>query len=313
MATYNGATYLKEQLNSFLRQTRQIDELVVCDDGSTDDTLVLLEDFRHQAPFQVHIHHNEVNLGFTQNFNKALLKCSGSLIFLSDQDDVWFDNKVDVIERAFQANPGKFLAVHDGLIVDEALVWHGSTNFGQSLAGYGTLDVLVTGALTAVRSELLNHALPIPSGIVGHDGWLHNLARLVDARFVVDQKLQFIRRYSSNTSSWIASSIHEIRRLDVLLNQSITQPANNYLDRININESSSERLRQILNNNSIFSIHAIEDSLDNLILEHEAIAFRNILTNSSFLQRKIMAFQLLFKGQYRYFNGYSSFLRDILR
>src|SRR5215217_2190591 len=96
MATYNGAGYLQEQLESFLSQTRQPDELIVCDDGSGDATLDILERFRQSVPFAVQIHRNETRLGFTKNFEKALLKCSGDLVFLSDQDDVWFAPKVAV-------------------------------------------------------------------------------------------------------------------------------------------------------------------------------------------------------------------------
>jgi glycosyltransferase involved in cell wall biosynthesis len=121
MAAYNGAKYLQEQLDSFLSQTRQPDELIVCDDGSSDATRDILERFRQSAPFAVQIHRNETRLGFTKNFEKALLRCSGDLVFLSDQDDVWFTTKVDVVEKALLSHPEKLLVVHDGKLVDEKL------------------------------------------------------------------------------------------------------------------------------------------------------------------------------------------------
>lgn len=94
MATYNGAKYLQEQLDSFVTQTRQPDELVVCDDGSSDATVEILRHFAAGAPFAVEIHENEVNLSHAKNFEKALSLCGGDVIFFSDQDEVWFPEKV---------------------------------------------------------------------------------------------------------------------------------------------------------------------------------------------------------------------------
>ena len=80
MATYNGGKYLREQLDSFLAQTRLPDELVITDDCSTDDTLAIIETFAATAPFEVRWERNEQNLGYTGNFNKALMKAAGDLV-----------------------------------------------------------------------------------------------------------------------------------------------------------------------------------------------------------------------------------------
>ena len=89
MTTYNGSKYLNDQLKSFSQQDQAPDELIVCDDGSSDNTIKILEKFSLNAPFDVKIYQNESNLGFTKNFENALSKCTGDLIFLSDQDDIW--------------------------------------------------------------------------------------------------------------------------------------------------------------------------------------------------------------------------------
>ena len=313
MATYNGAKYLQEQLDSFLSQIRQPDELIVCDDGSSDATLDILERFRQSAPFTVQIHPNETRLGFTKNFEQALLKCSGDLVFLSDQDDVWFASKVDVVEKAFLSHPEKGLVVHDGKLVNEKLEWQGATKRSQVISGYGTTDALIMGALTAMRGNFLSSALPIPHGIVGHDMWLHAIARHLDARLVLDQSLQFIRRHSSNTSDWIASSTQQIGRLDVLLSQIRTPAAKGYEDRLRINESSLERLLQISRQDRLFSQNAITRSLEYLASERRALKFRNRLGHVDFIKRKAMSLQLLLTGGYRFFNGYKSFLRDFTK
>ncbi len=88
MCTYNGARFLPEQLASFAAQERLPDELVVCDDGSTDATMEILQDFAATALFEVRVERNPQNLGFVRNFEKTLSLCTGDIVFLSDQDDV---------------------------------------------------------------------------------------------------------------------------------------------------------------------------------------------------------------------------------
>src|SRR5688572_14133745 len=95
MCTYNGARYLKEQLDSFTVQTRLPDELIVCDDGSSDETCQIVSTFAASAPFTVRLEVNQQTLGSTQNFAKAIQLCRGDLIALCDQDDVWLPGKLD--------------------------------------------------------------------------------------------------------------------------------------------------------------------------------------------------------------------------
>src|SRR5581483_5816839 len=94
MATYNGGQFIREQLDSLSRQTFLPCELVVCDDGSTDHTLAIVETFAASAPFAVRIHRNKKRLGFGPNFLKAASLCDGEVIAFSDQDDVWLETKL---------------------------------------------------------------------------------------------------------------------------------------------------------------------------------------------------------------------------
>src|SRR5271168_2200141 len=88
LCTYNGERFLSRQLASMLQQSRLPDELVVCDDRSTDNTIEILQDFSASAGFPVKITRNEHNLGFVANFERAIQLCQGDLIALSDQDDI---------------------------------------------------------------------------------------------------------------------------------------------------------------------------------------------------------------------------------
>ncbi|MFO7997342.1 MAG: glycosyltransferase family 2 protein, partial [Dehalococcoidia bacterium] len=185
MCTYNGEAHLREQLVSFSKQKQQPDELVACDDGSTDNTLGILEQFGKEAPFPVKVYRNQERLGPTKNFEKAISLCSGDFIFLSDQDDVWMPQKVNRLVEALNNNPGAGYVFSDALVVDEALrpmeytMWRGMKFTPRERRRFRRdkqLDVLlkhnvVTGAMMAFRAELRNLIVPIPAESI-HDEWI---------------------------------------------------------------------------------------------------------------------------------------------
>jgi Glycosyl transferase family 2 len=187
MCTYNGADFLAEQLESIVAQSRQPDEIVICDDGSSDETQALLKGFVAVSPVPVSLHVNENNLGTIKNFEQAISLCTGEVIALSDQDDVWRSDKLQLIEETFRKAPAAGLVFSDAEIVDETLksdnrrMWDevGFDTHKRKLVALGrALEVLVTGwtvtgATMAFRSSLVDLALPVPEGIAMiHDGWL---------------------------------------------------------------------------------------------------------------------------------------------
>lgn len=95
MCTFNGEKYLREQLDSILRQTYPVLELIVQDDGSTDNTCLIIEEYAAQYPF-IKLYRNECQFGVVQNFFSAMQRAQGDLIALSDQDDIWEDNKLEL-------------------------------------------------------------------------------------------------------------------------------------------------------------------------------------------------------------------------
>lgn len=107
MATYNGANYIEEQLDSILKQTRAVDELIICDDCSRDNTVTIVENFiiRHHLKSKWSIEVNEKNLGFGSNFFHAITKTSGEIIFFCDQDDIWTLDRVQAMTEVIEANP----------------------------------------------------------------------------------------------------------------------------------------------------------------------------------------------------------------
>lgn len=118
LCTYNGERYIHEQIDSIINQTVKVDEIVVCDDGSTDETLSIIESFRENTSVDIRIYRNETNLGVCANFQKAVNLCKGDIIFLSDQDDIWHNDKVKTIVNYFNHNKNKQVVFTDGNLID---------------------------------------------------------------------------------------------------------------------------------------------------------------------------------------------------
>lgn len=105
LCTYNGEKYITQQLESIANQSHPVDEIVVCDDRSTDNTIQLVDEFSKQHPeIKTTIIINETNIGVRLNFEKALNLCNGDIKFLSDQDDIWYPNKVETVVKYFNTN-----------------------------------------------------------------------------------------------------------------------------------------------------------------------------------------------------------------
>jgi len=119
LTTYNGGKYLAEQLASLAAQTLPPAELVVGDDGSTDGTLQILQNFAATAPFPVRIHRNPARLGYRANFMATAQRCGAELISFCDQDDIWSPAKLRQMEAAFD-DPDVLLAFHNSRLVTAA-------------------------------------------------------------------------------------------------------------------------------------------------------------------------------------------------
>ena len=120
MATFNGGRYLREQLDSIRRQSLLPTELIVCDDGSSDDTVEIVRGFATDAPFKVVIDAHGQRLGFTPNFLRAIGLCTGEVVALCDQDDVWDERKLAVCIPKF-ADETVMTVTHRVQVVDENL------------------------------------------------------------------------------------------------------------------------------------------------------------------------------------------------
>lgn len=200
MATYNGEKYIKEQVDSILNQIGPNDELIVSDDGSSDNTVQILKDIDDS---RIKIFLNEGVHGFTQNFENAIRKASGDYIFLSDQDDVWRYDKVKVTMKYLSEFD---LVTHDCVTVNERLDIIKDSRFKEFNIKPGFIRHLIKsrflGCCIAFNKKVLNVILPFPKNdkLLEHDIWIVAVAMLYYKVKLVDEPLVFYRRHGNNVS-----------------------------------------------------------------------------------------------------------------
>lgn len=207
MATYNGEKYLRQQLDSILQQTYQNFELIVVDDASTDRTLSILEKYA-VLDDRIHVFPAEKNLGLVANFERGLKLAKGDFIALSDQDDIFRKDKIEVMLAAMQDHPGRDLAVSDLSLIDEE-----GKEIAQSMWHYQKLNPsqgkpfrrllysnFATGCAMMIRRRLLKIALPFPPDCLVHDWWLAVVAASSKAGGIclVGDQLTAYRQHGSN-------------------------------------------------------------------------------------------------------------------
>lgn len=197
MCTYNGAKYLKDQLESILNQTVSPDEIIVCDDGSKDKSVEVAKNILHKWNGKWKVISNETNLGFKKNFQKAISLCTGDIIFLSDQDDVWNEKKIETMLPVFK-DSNVVLAFHDATLVDENLellypsFWK-TLNFDSRLFFKRDYRIVLAhnvmqGAACCFRKKLFQIAEPFPVEAI-HDEWLLLVGLAIGKVIPVDKTL----------------------------------------------------------------------------------------------------------------------------
>lgn len=218
MCTYKGAKFLQEQLESLVSQTRLPDELVVCDDCSTDETVEILENFARTAPFSVRIYRNEKNLGYIRNFEKCALLASADILFLCDQDDVWHASKIQKIMQIFEEKPDVGCVIHgnqcitaEGTPRETRFVCLGTKKDISREKLQAELEIHSTrsfihepprswsGCCMAYRRKYNEILVPFIPDIY-HDMWIINCLGVYTNFFFLDEDLIFHRLHSENAT-----------------------------------------------------------------------------------------------------------------
>ena len=209
MGTYNGARFILDQLNSLRDQTYLPLELVICDDGSTDDTFAIVERFKATAPFPVHAQVNEKRLGYADNFLKASALCSGEIIAFCDQDDWWYPDKLQVCVDLFSSDQVMFCS-HDADLCDSAGNIVGDHVTGVPTGIHPALSLkpwdIFFGFTCLFRRELLEAFDPASrpqddrDGRVrmSHDGWFYFIGNSIGDTAYAAKRLVKYRQHDSN-------------------------------------------------------------------------------------------------------------------
>lgn len=227
LCTYNGSKYVQKQLDSILSQELTVDEIVICDDGSDDGTLSIVYSIANNHPnIQWIIERNIQSLGVTKNFEKALSLCTGDIIFLSDQDDVWKPYKTKVIVDYLEKHPEVDLVFSDAELIDE----DGNLKTDKTLfdaCGLSPLRELwdtglqfeienviqrLLGATFGTRREFVKRCLPFDSNVSNyHDGQLAMSSVALNCNGMIDESLIEYRIHGNNVvglggnNNWVFS------------------------------------------------------------------------------------------------------------
>ncbi len=320
MATYNGAKYIGAQLQSIAEQTMQPDELVITDDGSCDATLEIIRRFAATVPFAVTWSQNYQKLGYGGNFNAALLKTTGNLIFLSDQDDVWFPDKIRRMFLLAEAKKEALLLMNDAALTDADLNETGLTKLGQIHSAGFKEHRFVMGCCAAIRRELLDLCLPIPAAYPAHDDWIVGIADGLGCKHVTTDVLQYYRRHGNNESQGIINQTTRVTRWHVLISDFRHYINQTSMESVNTNNVESISSQQLLLRWTRTTITHTSEPLANQVkcyhdkLKRKVIALdrRGSIKKLRFLQRLIAALCLWRTGGYQEFSGFQTAVRDIL-
>ena len=208
MTTFNGEKYIKEQLYSILNQTIHDFELVICDDASSDNTTkIIQETANHDKRIRLYV--NPQNIGFKKNFEKAINLCKGEYIALSDQDDIWKPNHLELL---FNIIGNKMVACGNSLFIDEKNNILDMTLSHQEALDYFPDDDIeraysliffrnpFQGASMLIKKEFFKKALPIPEKFKFHDSWFAILSCFYGGLNYTQEVITHYRQHSNNVT-----------------------------------------------------------------------------------------------------------------
>lgn len=221
MATYNGANYVAEQIDSILQQTYPFIEIVIVDDASKDNTVSIIEACQAQHP-NVRLYRNEKNKGVNKTFEKAISLCNGRYIALSDQDDIWMPDKIETLLAEIGA--------HDAVYSNSMLVDERGRSFNKTFSSLmnlksyynGTpflLSNTVPGHTILAKAPFLKSLMPFPAHLY-FDLWIAFNAAAGNGIKYVDKVLVHYRQHASNVvGTRMSANKREKRRAKEQFNQ----------------------------------------------------------------------------------------------
>lgn len=211
IATYNGERYVRNQIETILPQLDAKDEIIVSDDGSTDETLNIIKSFKDS---RIKILEGISNCSPIKNFERALVNVHGDYVFLSDQDDKWMPNKIEMMMRYLRFYD---CVVSDNIVVDgndEIISPSFYKQNGTHVGKYYNLFIKngYLGCCMAFDRKVLEASLPFPNDIPMHDIWIGNVAAFRFRLKFISDKLIYFCRHGDNASTSASESKYNFFR-----------------------------------------------------------------------------------------------------
>lgn len=222
MTSFNGESYIEQQLDSILSQTRKPDEVIIRDDQSTDRTVDIIEGFivGHNLS-SWRLIRNEKNLGWWLNFYEASKIASGDIIFFGDQDDIWHPDKIETMERLMIENKMGALYTAKNIIDGEG-IFHlermDKKSFTKKMIkiplSENFYSIKTLGCCMCVSREVLNTYISLNYPAGGHDSQCGRIALLYSSLWYLDKPLIDYRIHNNNTSGISVHYSYGASRLD---------------------------------------------------------------------------------------------------
>lgn len=218
MATYNGSKYINEQIKSICMQSHPVDELIIVDDKSKDSTVKIIKDLiKKYSNIQIQVIENSENLGYIENFRKALRFCNGDYIFLCDQDDIWMPNKVEEMISVLEINPkikvlGSSFSFIDGNGND--MQFHDKKNtsnhnmidrkiINNDIVQMKTEDLIFhnycQGCALVINKEIAEEFIRVDNKKIPHDWQISLLGSINNGTYFYNKPLFYYRIHNNNT------------------------------------------------------------------------------------------------------------------
>lgn len=209
VATYNGETYIKEQLKSILVQLSDEDEIIISDNGSSDKTLDIISEFKDR---RIQIYNYTAQKGIIPNIENAMKQAKGQYIFLADQDDIWVDGKIQMMLTEFQQ--GVHIVMSDAVVVDSKLnvIQETMSQWRSYHPGFicNLLRSRYIGCCMALDAYMLKCILPFPKHIKAHDVWIGLYGELTKSFLYIENPLILYRRHDNNVSTASSKSTNSL-------------------------------------------------------------------------------------------------------
>lgn len=312
LCTYNGSAYIKQQIDSILSQTILPDEIIICDDGSSDGTVDLVKELLIESELNWKIMVNDTNLGVIKNFEQAILECSSDIIFTADQDDVWLQDKIEIVIERFKLNNKLSVVFTDAFLVDKNLKKTGyslwSTVFPSMNKLENNRDLLsillkgniMTGATMAFSRSLIHYIKPFNDYWI-HDYWIAIMGTLFGEVEMIDQPLILYRQHENNV---------------------LGAPRLSFTDKLLRYTKNFKYAKEISNNkyimfkelSKVVSSKRLSTELEMLINECVSFWYATAhLCNDSKINSIGVIFKRYSKGQYhKFYTGSRGAIRDLL-